>query len=42
MAAGADSIGDMAILRHRGIGRLFTRPYALSTLGLFLRVSIFA
>lgn len=37
MAAGADSIDDMAILRHGAMGRVFDRPYAPSTLGSFLR-----
>lgn len=37
MAAGADSIDDMALLRHGAMGKLFDRPYAPSTLGSFLR-----
>lgn len=37
MVAGADSIDDMALLRHGGMERLFTRVYAPSTLGSFLR-----
>jgi Transposase DDE domain group 1 len=37
MAAGADSIDDMAVLRHGGMGRVFTNAYAPSTLGSFLR-----
>jgi hypothetical protein len=37
MTAGADSIDDMALLRHRGMRRLFDRPCAPSTLGSFLR-----
>jgi hypothetical protein len=37
MVAGADSIDDMALLRHGGMGRLFDRTYAPSTLGSFLR-----
>src|SRR5699024_5194818 len=37
MAAGADSIDDMAILRHGAMGKLFTACYAPSTLGSFLR-----
>ena len=37
MAAGADSIEDMNLLRHAGMGRLFTGRYAPSTLGSFLR-----
>jgi len=37
MAAGADSIEDMALLRHGGMGRVFDSAYAPSTLGSFLR-----
>ena len=37
MVAGADSIDDMALLRHGGMGRVFDRAYAPSTLGSFLR-----
>ena len=37
MVAGADSIDDMALLRHGGMGRVFSRAYAPSTLGSFLR-----
>jgi hypothetical protein len=37
MVAGADSIEDMSLLRHGGMGRLFTGTYAPSTLGWFLR-----
>lgn len=37
MLAGADSIDDMNVLRHGGMGRLFHRTYAPSTLGSFLR-----
>jgi hypothetical protein len=37
MAAGADSIDDMALLRHGGMGKVFTGVYAPSTLGPFLR-----
>jgi hypothetical protein len=37
MAAGADSIDDMNILRHGGMSKLFDRVYAPSTLGSFLR-----
>jgi hypothetical protein len=37
MVAGADSIDDMALLRHGGMGRIFSRAYAPSTLGSFLR-----
>jgi hypothetical protein len=33
MAAGADSIEDMALLRHGGWVGVFTRAYAPSTLG---------
>jgi len=41
MVAGADSIDDLAILRHGAMGRLFTRIYAASTLGSFLRAFTF-
>src|SRR2546429_4979581 len=41
MVAGADSIDDMALLRHGAMGRLFDRPYAPSTLGSFLRAFSF-
>jgi hypothetical protein len=41
MAAGADCIDDMAVLRHGGMGRLFGRAYAPSTLGSFLRAFSF-
>ncbi|MGE9782340.1 IS1380 family transposase [Janibacter sp. G368] len=41
MVAGADSIDDMALLRHGGMGRLFARAYAPSTLGSFLRAFTF-
>jgi len=37
MVAGADSIQDMAVLRHGGMGKVFTGAYAPSTLGSFLR-----
>ena len=37
MVAGADSIADMALLRHGAMRSLFDRPYAPSTLGSFLR-----
>ena len=37
MVAGADSIADMAVLRHGGTRRLFTGIRAPSTLGTFLR-----
>ena len=37
MVAGADSIDDLALLRHGGMDRLFARIYAPSTLGSFLR-----
>jgi hypothetical protein len=37
MVAGADSIDDMHLLRHGGMGRLFANAYAPSTLGSFLR-----
>ncbi|MHB8793992.1 MAG: IS1380 family transposase [Candidatus Nanopelagicales bacterium] len=41
MAAGADSIDDMAVLRHGGMGRVFDGAYAPSTLGSFLRAFTF-
>ena len=41
MVAGADSIDDMARLRHGGMGRVFARAYAPSTLGSFLRAFTF-
>jgi len=37
MIAGADSIDDMALLRHGAMPTVFARPYAPSTLGSFLR-----
>src|SRR5450631_669658 len=37
MVAGADSFDDMDLLRHGGMGRLFTGVRAPSTLGTFLR-----
>src|SRR3712207_4345333 len=37
MAAGADSIDDMALLRHGGMGKVFPGAYAPPTLGSFLR-----
>src|SRR3954470_15747327 len=37
MIAGADSIDDMALLRHGAMGTVFDHPYAPSTLGSFLR-----
>ncbi|AHK32276.1 hypothetical protein Pd630_LPD05068 [Rhodococcus opacus PD630] len=37
MVAGADSIDDMAVLRHGAMPTVFDRPYAPSTLGSFLR-----
>jgi len=37
MAVGADSIADMALLRHGAMGTVFHRLYAPSTLGSFLR-----
>ena len=37
MVAGADSIDDLALLRHGGMGRVFNKIYAPSTLGSFLR-----
>ena len=41
MVAGADSIDDMTLLRHGGMGRIFARAYAPSTLGSFLRAFTF-
>jgi hypothetical protein len=41
MLAGADSIDDMALLRHGGMKKLFTGAYAPSTLGSFLRAFTF-
>jgi hypothetical protein len=41
MVAGADSIDDMALLRQGGMGRVFDRAYAPSTLGSFLRTFAF-
>ena len=41
MVAGADSIEDMGLLRHGGMGRLFTGVRAPSTLGIFLRAFTF-
>ena len=41
MVAGADSIDDMALLRHGGMGRVFDRACAPSTLGSFLRAFTF-
>jgi hypothetical protein len=37
MAAGADGIDDLDVLRHGGMARLFASVYAPSTLGSFLR-----
>jgi len=41
MVAGGDSIDDMALLRHGGMGKVFDQPYAPSTLGSFLRAFTF-
>jgi hypothetical protein len=41
MVAGADSIDDMALLRHGGMGKVFDACYAPSTLGSFLRAFTF-
>jgi hypothetical protein len=41
MVAGADSISDMGLLRHGGMGRLFDEIRAPSTLGTFLRLFTF-
>jgi len=35
MVTGADSLDDMALLRHGATGKVFDRPYAPSTLGSF-------
>jgi len=37
MVAGADSIDDLDVLRHGGMGEVFGQVYAPSTLGSFLR-----
>jgi Transposase DDE domain group 1 len=41
MVADADSIDDMAQLRHGGMSRVFSHAYAPSTLGSFLRAFTF-
>jgi len=41
MVAGADSIDDMDLLRHGGMGRVFTAGRAPSMLGTFLRAFTF-
>src|SRR5664280_304100 len=41
MVTGADSIDDMALLRHGGMDRLFAGVRAPSTLGTFLRTFTF-
>ncbi|WP_406046607.1 transposase [Kribbella sp. NBC_00889] len=41
MVAGADSIDDLGLLRHGGMGKVFERAYAPSTLGSFLRAFTF-
>ncbi|MGZ4517771.1 MAG: hypothetical protein ACXVXN_07595 [Mycobacteriaceae bacterium] len=41
MVTGADSIDDMDVLRHGGMGRLFNGVRAPSTLGTFLRTFTF-
>ncbi len=41
MVAGADSIADLGLLRHGGMGRLFTGVRAPSTMGTFLRAFTF-
>src|ERR671939_1155152 len=41
MVAGADSIEDMDLLRHGGMGRLFAGVRAPSTVGTFLRTFTF-
>jgi hypothetical protein len=41
MVAGADSIEDLALLRHGGLGKVLPGGYAPSTLGSFLRAFAF-
>src|SRR5664279_4531662 len=41
MLTGADSIDDMAVIRHGALRKLFTGTYAPSTLGSFLRAFTF-
>ena len=41
MVAGADSIDELALLRHGGMRKVFTAAYAPSTLGSFLRAVTF-
>jgi len=41
MVAGADSIDDLALLRHGGMKKIFDGCYAPSTLGQFLRAFTF-
>jgi hypothetical protein len=41
MVTGADSISDMALLHHGGMGRVFDEVRAPSTLGTFLRAFTF-
>ena len=41
MLTGADSIDDMAVLRHGALRKLFAGTYAPSTLGSFLRAFAF-
>src|SRR3954469_25220965 len=41
MLAGADSIDDVDVLRHGGMGKVFTAVRAPSTLGTFLRALTF-
>ena len=41
IVAGADTIDAMDLLRHGGMGRVFTAGWAPSTLGTFLRSSTF-
>ncbi len=41
MLAGADSIDDMAVLRHGAMSKVFSFAYAPSTLGSFLRAFTF-
>ncbi len=41
MLAGADSIDDLDVLRHGGMGKVFTGVRAPSTVGTFLRAFTF-
>ncbi len=41
MVAGADSVDDLALLRHGGMKKIFDGCYAPSTMGQFLRAFTF-